>query len=313
MTMRCAIISRKLDLRAYYGSALASIADRIESVDHPVTEGAEAVRIALAWHPHADAFERYPNLKAVCTIGAGADNVLACPSLPPHVEVVRVVDADQAEMMAGFVTWHVIWHQRKFATYMQQQRDRVWKRLEQRAASKVPVGILGYGKIGERVAQHLSALGFPVRVWSRTPKQAPAPLQAFHGRDGLFAMLAETEVLVNLLPLTPETRGLLNREVFAAMKPGGYLVQTGRGEQMVEADLLAALQSGQLSGASLDVFAVEPLPRDHIFWHHPQIVMTPHDACDVSADALATTLITTAAAVQAGQRPPHAVDRQRGY
>lgn len=311
--MRCAVISRKLDLRAYYGKALARIADRIESIDHPVIEHAESVRMALAWHPHPDAFERYPNLQAVCTIGAGADNVLACPSLPQHVSVVRVVDPAQAEMMAGFVSWHVIWHQRKFATYLQQQRDRVWQRLEQRPASAVPVGILGYGKIGERVATHLAGLGFPVHVWSRTPKAARPGLRAFAGRDGLFAMLRETEVLVNLLPLTPETRGLLNAEVFTAMKRGGYLIQTGRGEQMVESDLLVALESGQLSGASLDVFAAEPLPSDHIFWHHPQIVMTPHDACDVSFTAVADTLVTTAAAIEAGIRPPNAVDRSRGY
>ncbi|MCW0234014.1 MAG: glyoxylate/hydroxypyruvate reductase A [Ferrovibrio sp.] len=311
--MRCAVISRKFDLRSYYGKALAKIADRIESIDHPVTDGAEAVRIALAWHPHPDAFERYPNLKAVCTIGAGADNVLACPSLPPHVNVVRVVDPAQAEMMAGFVAWHVIWHQRKFATYMQQQRDRIWRRLEQRPASDVPVSILGYGKIGERVATQLAGLGFPVNVWSRTPKSAAPGLRAFAGRNGLFAMLAETEVLVNLLPLTPETRGLIDAEVFSAMKHGGYLIQTGRGEQMVEADLLAALENGQLSGASLDVFAVEPLPADHIFWHHPQILMTPHDACDVSFTAVANTLVATAAAIEAGEIPPHAVDRSRGY
>lgn len=311
--MRCAIISRKFDLRAYYGKALAKIADRIESVDHPVTDGAEAVRIALAWHPHADAFERYPNLKAVCTIGAGADNVLTCPSLPPHVDVVRVVDPGQAQMMAGFVTWHVIWHQRKFATFMQHQRDRIWQRLQQRPASDVTVGILGYGKIGERVAIQLAGLGFPVNVWSRTPKPAAPSLRAFAGRAGLFAMLSETEVLVNLLPLTLETRGLIDAEVLSAMKHGGYLIQTGRGEQMVEADLLAALESGQLSGASLDVFAVEPLPANHVFWHHPQIVVTPHDACDVSFTAVANTLVTTAAAVEAGVIPPNAVDRGRGY
>lgn len=310
--MRCAIVSRSLDLRAYYGDALDKVADRIESVMHPAPS-AEDVQMALAWHPPADAFDHYPNLRAVCTIGAGADNVLACPSLRPDIHVVRVVDPAQARLMCGFVLWHVIWHQRQFATYLANQQAQVWKRLRQRRPQDIPVGLLGYGEIGRQVAAELSGLGFPVAVWSRTSKAAPAPIRSHHGTDGLFAMLAETEVLVNLLPLTAATRGLLNADVFGAMRNGGYLVQVGRGEHLIEADLLAALDSGQLSGASLDVFATEPLPRGHVFWSHPKIVATPHDACDVSIDAVADTLLATAAAISAGQRPPAAVDRTQGY
>jgi len=310
--MRCAVISRKLNLRDYYGAALAQIADRIEAIDHPVT-GAQDVEIALAWHPHADAFTHYPNLKAVCTIGAGADNVLACPSLPGHVHVVRVVDPAQAQMMAGFILWHVIWHQRRFATFRAQQQDRIWRRLDQRHARDMPVALLGYGQIGQRVAESLLGLGFPVLAWSRTAKTTADGVRNFHGADGLKAMLGETEVLVNLLPLTPETRGILNADLFSRMKQGGYLVHVGRGEHLMEGDLLAALEAGQLSGASLDVFATEPLPQDHVFWTHPQVVLTPHDACDVSAQALQQTLLRTAEAVAAGRPPPHAVDRLRGY
>jgi glyoxylate/hydroxypyruvate reductase A len=138
-------------------------------------------------------------------------------------------------------------------------------------------------------------------------------LRSFHGRDGLFAMLAETEVLVNLLPLTPATVGILNRDVFKAMRRGGYLIQVGRGPHLVETDLLSALESGQLSGASLDVFATEPLTPGHPLWSHPQVVVTPHDACDVSIDAVADTLIATAEAISTGRRPPAAVDRIHGY
>jgi glyoxylate/hydroxypyruvate reductase len=126
-------------------------------------------------------------------------------------------------------------------------------------------------------------------------------------------MVAETEVLVNLLPLTRETRGILNKTLFNRMRRGGYLVQVGRGEHLVEADLLAALESGHLVGAALDVFATEPLPATHPLWSHPKIVVTPHDACEVSLSAVAATLLATADAIRAGRRPPHAVDRRHGY
>jgi glyoxylate/hydroxypyruvate reductase len=156
-------------------------------------------------------------------------------------------------------------------------------------------------------------LGFPVKVWSRGARPVPAGITGFHGRDGLAAMLRETEVLVNLLPLTAETHGILNRDLFDAMPRGGYLIQVGRGEHLVEADLLAALDSGQLAGAALDVFIAEPLPSEHPFWRQPGIVLTPHDASDVSLPAVGRTILATAQALQAGVRPQHAVDRGKGY
>jgi len=311
--MRCALVSDRLDLRAFLGAELARIADRIEVVDHFAAEPVADIRLAVAWNPPRDAFERYPNLQAVCSIGAGVDGILACPSLRPGIDVVRVVDPVQAQTMAGFIAWHVIGHQRSFATYRDQQRDRIWRSLRQRSAQSVPVGILGYGEMGRTVATHLALLGFPVMAWSRTAKSAVSPVRVFHGREGLGAMLGETEVLVNLLPLTSETQGLLNRDLFDRMRRGGYLVQVGRGEHLVEDHLLGALENGQLSGAALDVFVDEPLPPAHPFWGHPGIVVTPHDACDASAGAVADTIVATADAIQKGERPPHTVDRERGY
>ena len=177
----------------------------------------------------------------------------------------------------------------------------------------MPVGILGFGAIGQRVAAHLALLGFPVMAWSRTAKLTSPPVRSFHGREGLDAMLGETEVLVNLLPLTDETQGILNGDLFGRMRRGGYLIQVGRGEHMIEEDLLAALESGQLAGAALDVFGIEPLSPTHPFWGHPKIVVTPHAACDASVSAVADTLVATADAIRKGERPPHAVDRGRGY
>ncbi|NOJ45762.1 2-hydroxyacid dehydrogenase [Bradyrhizobium archetypum] len=311
--MRCVLVSKSLDLRGYLGPQFLRDADRIEIVSHPLDGPATDIRLAVAWHPPDDAFERYPNLQAVCSIGAGVDNILACPSLRPDVDVIRVVDPAQAQMMSGFVAWHVIGHQRRFATYQAQQREEHWQRLGQRRAQDVAVGILGFGEIGRRVATDLALLGFPAMAWSRTPKAAPQGIRGFNGAPGLDAMLGQTEVLVNLLPLTPETRGILNRATFARMCRGGYLIQVGRGEHLVEADLLAALESGQLAGAALDVFANEPLAPRHPFWRHSRIVVTPHDACEVSVDAIGATFRATAEAIRAGRRPPHSIDRARGY
>ena len=289
--MRCALVSSRLDLRGYLGAEFARIADRIEIVDHRRNGSDADISLAIAWHPPADAFERYPNLKAVCSLGAGVDNIVACPSLRPEIDVVRIVDPLQAQMMSGFVLWHVIWHQRRFASYLAQQREGVWQRIRQRSAQSVPVGILGYGEIGQRVAADLAQLGFPVMVWSRTAKPTSPSVRGFHGPSGLAAMLDETEVLVNLLPLTQETQSILNAKLFARMRRGGYLIQVGRGEHLVDEDLLAALESGQLDGAALDVFAAEPLVPGHPFWHHPKIVVTPHDACEVRVEAVADMLV----------------------
>jgi len=311
--MRCVLVSNRMDLRKFLGLELARIEDRVEVVDHRPSGTDTEVRMALAWHPPADAFEAYPNLQVVGSTGAGVDSILTCPSLRTGVDVVRVVDPAQAKMMAGFVVWHVINHQRRFATFQAQQREEVWRTLPQRAASSVPVGLLGFGAMGHAVATSLLSLGFPVMAWSRTAKPAFASVRTFHGSDGLTAMLRETEVLVNLLPLTAETVGILDRRVFGAMRRGGYLIQVGRGEHTVEDDLLAALDNGQLSGAALDVFNTEPLPKAHPFWHHPNVVVTPHDACDASPRAVADMLLAIAEAVQAGTCLPNAVDRARGY
>jgi glyoxylate/hydroxypyruvate reductase A len=311
--MRCVLLSNTVGLRSYLAPEIARLDGQIRFVDHPDQEAARDVELAVAWHPPADAFDAYPNLRAVCSIAAGADNILRCPSLRDDIAVVRVIDPAQAQMMSGFVIWHAIWHQRRFATYLAQQRDKAWRRLVQRTTQQVPVSILGHGAIGGRVAADLAMLGFPVKVWSRTAKPSSPGIAAFHGSDGLTAMLRDTEILVNLLPLTAETRGILNRDLFNALRRGGYLIQVGRGEHLVEADLLAALDSGQLAGAALDVFLAEPLSPQHPFWTHPGIVLTPHDACDASLAAVGGTILATAAALRAAERPKDAVDRTAGY
>ena len=309
----CVFLSRTINLRKYLTNEIARLDGKVNFVDHLDGTDPAKIDMAVSWHPHADAFDHYPNLKAACSIGAGADSILNCPSLRDGIDVVRVVEPAQAEMMSGFVIWHVLWHHRGFASYLAHQRQHLWKRMPARAPKEVPVGVLGYGAIGARVARDIAALGYPVKAWSRSAKPTPDGITGFHGADGLAAMLAETEILINLLPLTAETSGILNRDLFDRMPRGGYLIQVGRGEHLVEADLLAALDSGHLSGASLDVFVGEPLKPEHPFWSHPGIMLTPHDACDVTRPAVGQTIWATAEAVAAGVRPKDAVDRGRGY
>lgn len=310
--VRCVLLSSTLDLAGLFGPVLAGIADAVEAVPHPAPEP-ETVRLALAWFPPADAFARYPDLRAVCSIAAGVDSLLACPGLPAGVPVVRVVDPEQARAMSCFVLWHVLGHLRRFRTYAENQAKALWRPLGQRAAGEVTVGLLGYGRMGARVAADLAALGFPVLAWSRSPRAPQAGVDLLSGESGLADLLPRTDVLVNLLPLTPQTRGILNAGLFARLKPGATLVQVGRGDHLVEGDLLAALDGGRLAGAALDVFATEPLPPAHPFWRHPKIVVTPHEACDASPQAVAAMLCATAQAISAGLPVPNAADVARGY
>ncbi|UGV27757.1 glyoxylate/hydroxypyruvate reductase A [Rhodopseudomonas boonkerdii] len=311
--LRCVLLSTTLGLRGYLAQELAKLDGKVTFVDHPDGIDPADVQMAIGWHPPPDAFDHYPNLKAVCSIAAGADSLLHCPSMRDGIDIVRVVEPAQAEMMSGFVAWHAISHQRQMGVYRQQQRDKIWQRQPQRRAADVPVGILGYGAIGARVASDLAMLGFPVKVWSRTAKPTTAGVLGFSGNDGLDRMLDDSEILVNLLPLTSETRGILNASLFAKLRRGAYLIHVGRGPHLVDADLFAALGNGQLSGAAIDVFHVEPLPVDSPFWTHPNIVLTPHDACDASLAAIGKTIRATAEAVQAGVKPKDTVDRGRGY
>ena len=312
-SLRCVLLSTTLDLRGYLAQEMAKLDGKVTFVDHLDGSDPADVQMAIGWHPPADAFDHYPNLKAVCSIAAGADSLLHCPSMRDGIDIVRVVEPAQAEMMSGFVAWHAISHQRQMGVYQQQQRDKVWRRQPQRSAADVPVGILGYGAMGARVASDLATLGFPVKVWSRTAKPTTSGVLGFSGADGLDRMLDDTEVLVNLLPLTTETRGILSASLFAKLRRGAYLIHVGRGPHMVDADVFAALDSGQLSGAAIDVFPVEPLPADSPFWTHPKIVLTPHDACDASMTAIGKTIRATAESVQAGAKPRDTVDRARGY
>lgn len=271
---------------------------------------------ALVWKPEPGLLKSLPNLKAVFSVGAGVDHILADPALP-DIPIVRIVDPDMTTRMTEHVVLHVLLHHRRLLAYRQQQRDRRWNELRQPRASSVNVGLMGLGELGRDAATKLIALGFNIAGWSRTPKDIPG-VACFAGPAGLNGFLARTDILVSLLPLTVDTRGILNKALFAKLRRdgplgGAVLINAGRGELQVESDILAALKAGELKAASLDVFEQEPLAEDSPLWAHPSVVVTPHAAAVSNAHALTRYIANQITAFEAGRPLQNVVDVERGY
>jgi glyoxylate/hydroxypyruvate reductase A len=275
------------------------------------------VRYAIAWRPPRGLLAELPRLEAIFSLGAGVDHILSDPRLP-DVALARIVDPDLTARMSEWVALHCLMHLRQARRYARQQRERIWEDDEdQPVARDTRVGILGFGELGRDAAGKLATLGFEVAAWSASPKTAPG-IACFDGPAGLDAMLARSDILVCLLPLTAATRGILNARLFAKLPRDGrldgpILLNAGRGGLQVEADILAALDSGALKGVSLDVFETEPLPQDSPLWRHPAVFVTPHNAAISHPDAIARSIAEQILAHERGEPLRHLVDRGRGY
>ena len=247
----------------------------------------------------------------IFSVGAGIDHLKNDPELPA-LPVVRMVEPGLTAGMTEYVVWAVLHHHRFMLDYAEQQRERRWEELNQIAARRRRVGILGLGHLGQDAAEKLALFGFPISGWSRGPKQVPG-VTCHHGAEGLKAFLAETDILVALLPWTEETDGILNAETLGRLPKGAALINVGRGGLQVEEDIVAALDSGQLSGATLDVFREEPLPADSPFYGHPRVVMTPHIASMTIPETAVAAVLAQIRRFEAGQELQHTVDFERGY
>jgi glyoxylate/hydroxypyruvate reductase len=236
--------------------------------------GAAAADYAVVWAPPQQFFDEQQSLRAMFNIGAGVDALLKM-QLPPGTQVIRLDDAGMSVQMAEYVCHTVIRHFREFEGYEADMANGKWSFRKPRSRLDYPVGVLGLGVLGERVAKAVAQFDFPVNGWSRTPKVVPG-VQCFAGAEQFEAFLQASRVLVCLLPLTPNTRDIMNRAHLSRLRPGGYVINVARGAHLVDDDLLALLDNGHLEGATLDVFRVEPLPRNHPFWNHPKITLTPH-------------------------------------
>jgi glyoxylate/hydroxypyruvate reductase len=273
--------------------------------------GAPQADYAVVWAPPQQFMDEQPALKALFNIGAGVDALLKL-NLPPHAQVVRLDDAGMSVQMAEYVTQAVIRHFRELDGYEADMRSGKWAFRKPQTRADFPVGVMGLGVLGERVAKALSVFEFPVRGWSRSAKHIDG-VQTFSGHEALPAFLQGTRILINLLPLTPETENLINRSTMEQLLPGAYVINVARGAHLVDDDLIAMIQEGHVAGAMLDVFRQEPLPADHPFWNVPQITMTPHTSARTLRDESIAQIVGKVAAMSRGEAVKGMVSPQRGY
>jgi glyoxylate/hydroxypyruvate reductase A len=269
------------------------------------------VRYLAAWEPPDDLAQRFPNLDILFSVGAGVDQ-FDVSRLPPDLPVVRMVEPGIVDGMVEYVTLATLALHRDLIDYIARQRARVWEPIRLRSAAGRRVGVLGLGMLGSAVLEKLRGFGFDCAGWSRSPRALDG-VRCFAGAGALPDFLARTDILICLLPLTDMTRGILNRELFARLPKGAALVNAGRGGHLVEADLIAALDSGHLSAAVLDVMEPEPPAPDHSFWTHPRILLTPHVASMTQPDTAVSVVLDNIRRHQSGEPLCGLVDRARGY
>jgi glyoxylate/hydroxypyruvate reductase A len=280
---------------------------------------AEDIDTALVWQPPTGLLATLPNLRLIVSVGAGVDALLQDPTLP-DAPLVRFVDPDLTGRMAEYIALGVLYHHRRMGEFRELQARKLWRYLPEPAAREVRVGLMGLGVLGSAAARALKPFGYRLRGWSRTSKAIDG-VACFGGPAALDAFLAETDILAVLLPLTRETRGILNRDLFRKLSPSGrspllpgpVLINAGRGGLQVDADIAAALEAGDIYAASLDVFETEPLPVASPLWQHPRVVITPHNAAESAPAAIARYALRQMHACKKGAALENLVDRHRGY
>lgn len=267
----------------------------------------EAIEAAVVWRPPRALLGGLANLRCICSMGAGVDHLFAAGAPPPAVPITRLVDPLMAERMASYVLAAVLQHHRDLTTYRRQQDQGVWRQVMHADTGQVRVGVMGQGPLGRASARLLARVGYDTAGWSRSAK-AVTGVRSFAGAGAWPAFLARADVLVCLLPSTPATRGILDRDTFARLPAGALVINAARGAHLVDDDLLEALDSGHLAGAVLDVFTTEPLPADHPFWRHPKVLITPHVASLSNPASGARQIVAALRAVAEGRPPPNLVD-----
>ncbi|MFY0615152.1 MAG: glyoxylate/hydroxypyruvate reductase A [Hyphomicrobiaceae bacterium] len=286
---------------------------------YPDAGASEEIKYALAWKAPMGSLAQFENLELIVSVGAGVDHLFTDPELP-NVPIVRYVDPDLTARMVQYVVLQTLYHVRRMTEIQAQQRAKEWTFLGEAMPDEVRVGIMGIGVLGQACAKALGGLGYRLNGWSRSPKDVDG-VTCFAGDAGLEPFLNQTDVLVVLLPFTPATKGILNRDLFKNLStegrherlPGPVLINAGRGGLQVEADILSALDDGTLYAASLDVFETEPLPSDSPLWEHERIVVTPHNAAESANESITRYFLRQVERLENGQPLENVVDPQVGY
>lgn len=307
------LLSTKSHTMAAWRDALLAVDPSLDIRLFPDAGAPADIEAAVCWTQHDMAeLRRYPNLKLVVSMGAGVDHLMRPPGPPPGVPVARLVDARLTQGMTEWVLLNVLRFHRQDLEYRAQQAARVWHELPAPETSARRVGILGLGELGTASARAIGALGFPVLGWTRRPK-AVEGVEIFHGADGLEALLRQSDILVCLLPLTPDTRGVMCARTLALLPRGAFVINAARGGHVVASDLLAALDGGHIAGAALDVFEPEPLPADHPFWSHPRVLVWPHAASITIPSSAAPQVVENIRRARDGRALINLVDFGAGY
>ncbi|MFZ2065506.1 MAG: glyoxylate/hydroxypyruvate reductase A [Xanthobacteraceae bacterium] len=291
--------------------AFAAAMPELEVCVWPDVGDPAAIDIAAVGAMPPGALAKFPNLRLILSLTAGVDTLLSDPALP-DVPIARTADPDGDTMMNETALLHVLRHHRYMPDYLAAQQRCEWIRRPIKAARERPVGVMGLGSVGLAIAKTLVAIGFPVAGWVRQPRSADG-VEIFSGGEQLDAFLARSEILLNLLPLTPQTHGIVNAALLKALPKGAAFINLGRGDHMVEADLIAALDSGHLAAATLDVYPVEPLPKDSPLWRHPKITVMPHVARRLVPEEVVARICAVIRDFRAGRPLGQPVDRKRGY
>lgn len=312
--MSTRILVTTTDRQAKWVAALADVLPDAEIIDHHAEPDFDSagIEFAVVWHPPEGVLAGLPDLKAVCNLGAGVDAILHDPAFPPNVPIIRLIDPAMTRDMSQWFAYWVLHHARGFERFRLAQTEGKWKQAGYGDPAKTTVGFLGFGEMARRCAEDLVPFGYPVCAWARSEKHHDT-ISTFAGPRGLDAMLAQTNILACLLPLTPETEGIINADLLAKLPQGAVVLNAGRGRELVLDDLLEAMSSGHIAGATLDVTDPEPLPDGHAAWSQPNLYITPHVSALTYPRTAAAVIAESIRTLEDGGTPAGLVDRSRAY